>query len=158
MNLRAGASTDTGVVAVLPAGTEISLTGNVSGGFAEGRHTLDTASAGSTPTTSATARQSRPSRPRIALALGATHGQGWLFGRPEALPQRPAAPVRPLPATRPVIPLAPGDTPFGIVSAQRPTRRGSKRLLLAISKHLEAQAMAHGEAAVVFATFQEGAT
>lgn len=35
VNLRSGASTDTGVVAVLPAGTEISLTGNVSGGFAE---------------------------------------------------------------------------------------------------------------------------
>lgn len=35
VNLRAGASTDTGVIAVLPAGTEISLTGNVSNGFAE---------------------------------------------------------------------------------------------------------------------------
>ena len=23
---------------------------------------------------------------RVALALGATHGQGWLFGRPGALP------------------------------------------------------------------------
>ena len=35
VNLRAGASTDTGVVNVLPAGVEIYLTGNVSNGFAE---------------------------------------------------------------------------------------------------------------------------
>ena len=50
---------------------------------------------------------------------------------------------------------APGETPFTLVSAARATRRGPKRLLLAISKHLEAQAMAHGDAAVVLATFQE---
>lgn len=35
VNLRAGASTGDAVVAVLPAGTEVTLTGNVSGGFAE---------------------------------------------------------------------------------------------------------------------------
>ena len=35
VNLRAGASTDTGVVAVLPAGVELYLTGNLSNGFAE---------------------------------------------------------------------------------------------------------------------------
>jgi cell wall-associated NlpC family hydrolase len=35
VNLRAGASTDTGVIAVLPAGVEIYLTGNLSNGFAE---------------------------------------------------------------------------------------------------------------------------
>jgi DICT domain-containing protein len=34
-------------------------------------------------------------------------------------------------------------------------RRGTKRLLLAISKHVEAQVAAQGEAAVVLATFQE---
>jgi len=35
VNLRAGASTGDGVVAVLPAGTEVYLTGNVANGFAE---------------------------------------------------------------------------------------------------------------------------
>lgn len=35
VNLRSGDSTATGVIAVLPVGTELSLTGNVSGGFAE---------------------------------------------------------------------------------------------------------------------------
>ncbi len=92
---------------------------------------------------------------RVALALGATHGQGWLFGRPEALPASFAVPARPLPTRRAVAPAPAGETPFGLISAERPTRRGPKRLLLAISKHLEAQAMAHGEAAVVLATFQE---
>jgi diguanylate cyclase (GGDEF)-like protein/PAS domain S-box-containing protein len=100
-----------------------------------------------------------------ALALGASHGQGWLFGRPGPLPAQPpagdggsaaaaAVPVAAGPAARgdgdPVV-----ATPFELVSAHHRTRRGSKRLLLAISKHLEAQAAAHGDAAVVLATFQE---
>jgi diguanylate cyclase (GGDEF)-like protein/PAS domain S-box-containing protein len=92
---------------------------------------------------------------RVALALGATHGQGWLFGRPDALPAPVAFPARPLPTRAAASPLPAGETPFGLVAAVRATRRGPKRLLLAISKHLEAQAMAHGEAAVVLATFQE---
>jgi diguanylate cyclase (GGDEF)-like protein/PAS domain S-box-containing protein len=91
----------------------------------------------------------------IARALGATHGQGWLFGRPDALPDPVSVPARPLPTRAAWSPPPEGETPFGLVCAERPTRRGSKRLLLSISKHLEAQAMAHGDAAVVLSTFQE---
>jgi hypothetical protein len=109
-----------------------------------------------------------------ALALGASHGQGWFFGRPAPLPvdgdgdgdAHADAGVVPANGAAggaeavawPTVssPVAQdARTPFELVSAHHPTRRGSKRLLLAISKHLEAQAAAHGDAAVVLATFQE---
>jgi DICT domain-containing protein len=89
----------------------------------------------------------------VARALGARYGQGWLFGRPGPLPTTPAAAsslLAPRQTSRPA-PLSPYDA----IAARIRPRRGSKQLLLAISKHLEAQVAAQGEAAVVFATFQE---
>jgi EAL domain-containing protein (putative c-di-GMP-specific phosphodiesterase class I) len=93
---------------------------------------------------------------QTALALGARYGQGWLFGRPEPL-ARPAAgatltnavsrPRRTLPDHHP--------SPFEVVTRNRPTRRGSKRLLLALSLQIEAQAPSLGKSAVVLASFQE---
>jgi EAL domain-containing protein (putative c-di-GMP-specific phosphodiesterase class I) len=89
----------------------------------------------------------------VARALGARYGQGWLFGRPGPLPATPAAAstlLVPRQTASPA-PLSPYDA---IASRIRP-RRGTKQLLLAISRHLEAQVAAQGEAAVVFATFQQ---
>ena len=64
-----------------------------------------------------------------------------------------------LPARRAIRPRAArtvdGDTPFGIVAARGEVRRGTKRLLLNISLHLEAQVAAHGEEAILLATFQD---
>jgi EAL domain-containing protein (putative c-di-GMP-specific phosphodiesterase class I) len=89
----------------------------------------------------------------VALALGARYGQGWLFGRPGELP----AGTRPLPA--PLAPrratVVPPPSPYRAVAARVRPRRGTKGLLLAISKHLEAQVAAQGESAVVFGAFQE---
>lgn len=74
----------------------------------------------------------------LARALGATYGQGWLFGRPGpldlaevALPARPglARLRRPADAT--------DATPFDIVSAARPVRTGARDFLLALSDRLE---------------------
>jgi diguanylate cyclase (GGDEF)-like protein/PAS domain S-box-containing protein len=93
-----------------------------------------------------------------ALALGASHGQGWLFGHAGTLPAPAGVPAHAVPRARPMVAADPDErdaTPFDLVAAARPARRGPKRLLLAISKHLEAQAAAHGDAAVVLATFQE---
>lgn len=90
----------------------------------------------------------------VARALGARYGQGWLFGRPAPLPSSVRVSGSSLRAPR----LEPRDvvsSPFEAVSAVVAPRRGTKRLLLAISKHLEAQVAAQGEAAVVLATFQE---
>jgi EAL domain-containing protein (putative c-di-GMP-specific phosphodiesterase class I) len=89
----------------------------------------------------------------VARALGARYGQGWLFGRPGALPETPAASSTLL-APRHAVQPAP-SSPYDAIAARIRPRRGTKRLLLAISKHLEAQVVAQGEAAVVFATFQE---
>jgi EAL domain-containing protein (putative c-di-GMP-specific phosphodiesterase class I) len=57
-----------------------------------------------------------------ASALGATLGQGWLLGRPEALPKRIRPPAITLPRLRSS--LSSGATPFDIASATRssPTR------------------------------------
>jgi EAL domain-containing protein (putative c-di-GMP-specific phosphodiesterase class I) len=71
----------------------------------------------------------------VALSLGATLGQGWLYGRPAALPatlgaHRVIARVAPLPDL-------PGATPFEVVTERRSARLGAKGLLLPISHSLE---------------------
>jgi hypothetical protein len=88
-----------------------------------------------------------------ARALGATLGQGWLFGRPGPLPDgAPTDAVDRLPL-RMREPL-PAGTPFELIADLRRVRRGDKRLLLALSRQLEAEAGTLGAEAVVLATFQ----
>jgi EAL domain-containing protein (putative c-di-GMP-specific phosphodiesterase class I) len=90
-----------------------------------------------------------------ALALGATLGQGWLYGRPQALPAE-------LQRVDDVVPLhrtwsARDDpTPFTIARAALPVRRASKAQLLGIAQHLEEQAVAWSDGPVVLSTFQVG--
>ena len=90
-----------------------------------------------------------------ARALGATLGQGWLFGRPTATPHaRP--PVRPLVLPSRVTPR-PGrvtSSPFACLPADVTLRRSSKRLLVELSKQLEREATRLGASCVVAATFQ----
>ena len=94
---------------------------------------------------------------RTARAFGATVGQGWFFGRPGPLPQ----PLPPFPGRHglTVTPRADGSTdpsPFAVaVQAGRRVRAADKRLLIEVSKQLEAHAHAAGETAVVLAAFQE---
>lgn len=89
----------------------------------------------------------------VARALGARYGQGWLFGRPAELPSGTQPLPSPLAPRRVSAPPAP--SPYRAVAARVRPRRGTKALLLAISKHLEAQVTAQGESAVVVAAFQE---
>jgi EAL domain-containing protein (putative c-di-GMP-specific phosphodiesterase class I) len=89
----------------------------------------------------------------IARALGARYGQGWLFGRPGPLPDADGA-ERGLEAPRSPL-LAPETTAFVAVSRRRATRRGTKRLLLAISRQLEEHVLRQADAAVVIAAFQD---
>jgi hypothetical protein len=72
-----------------------------------------------------------------ALALGATLGQGWLFGRPGQLVV-PPAPSVPIPLTQRQGPVA--GTPFQLL-AGRPTRVGRKGLLLDLSRHIETKGL-----------------
>ncbi|MEO7327760.1 MAG: EAL domain-containing protein [Minicystis sp.] len=88
-----------------------------------------------------------------ALALGATLGQGWFYGRPGPLPTvvpRSDLGLRLLPrASRASLP-----TPYDVVSAAISVRRGRRDLLLAISMHFEHQASAMGDTPVVLGAFQ----
>lgn len=89
-----------------------------------------------------------------ALAMGATLGQGWLFGKPAPLSSTPMASeygVRLLDVRN--MPRA--ASPFEHLRALRPSRRGRKRLLLALSQHLENEAITLPKPPVVLATFQE---
>jgi EAL domain-containing protein (putative c-di-GMP-specific phosphodiesterase class I) len=88
-----------------------------------------------------------------ARAMGASVGQGWLFGRPGPLPDSTGCTARPVP----IFEMAAGeaaDTPFGMIDGNRPQRRGTKRLLLEISRELERQAELLGDSAVLISTFQ----
>jgi EAL domain-containing protein (putative c-di-GMP-specific phosphodiesterase class I) len=91
----------------------------------------------------------------IALAMGARVGQGWLFARPGDLdPSRPAGTIDLPRARKGTVPFV-ATTPYEVVAAQRSVRRADKRLLLAISRHLENQALPLGEGAVVLSAFQD---
>jgi len=91
---------------------------------------------------------------RTALALGARYGQGWMFGSPQALPAGVAVGLEDrLPAPRD--PDRDGlASPFEIVARHRPIRRADKRLLLALSREIEASAGGLGPAAVIMSSFQ----
>ncbi len=91
----------------------------------------------------------------VALAMGATLGQGWLLGRPVALPaSMPAFTGTPLRIAHRGE-LVSTETPFSLGAAVRSPRRSRKALLIEISKHLERQAMTAGESTVVLASFQD---
>jgi DICT domain-containing protein len=96
--------------------------------------------------------------------MGATLGQGWLFGRPAPRPAEPAAvPGASILPMRDVSRLASqsqpergwaGTTPYELVAAQRSTRVGPKRVLLDLSRHVEEHALAIPEHPVVVGAFQ----
>jgi EAL domain-containing protein (putative c-di-GMP-specific phosphodiesterase class I) len=91
----------------------------------------------------------------LARALGASLGQGWLFGRPTAEPAlQPVA--RPLRLLEPQPPLSADRlaSPFACLSERTPLRRSPKPLLVEVSKQLEQEAMRLGEACVVASSFQ----
>ncbi|MGY1886291.1 EAL domain-containing protein [Blastococcus sp. SYSU DS0753] len=91
----------------------------------------------------------------MARALGATLGQGWLFGRPSPEPacERPLGSL-PAPVAPPGSGTEPGS-PFACLPAGTALRRAPKALLIELSKQLEREALRLGETCVVTATFQE---
>ena len=90
-----------------------------------------------------------------ARAMGATLGQGWYFGRPRELEPADAEPPRSDCVLRRRVRNMREGTPFNLVADSRRIRRGDKRLLLALSRQLEAEALSLGDEAVLMATFQE---
>lgn len=90
-----------------------------------------------------------------ARAMGATLGQGWLFGRPGPLPDRLPAPRHGLTRGMPEAAGHGTDSPYAVATATRAARDADKRLLIQVSKHLERQALALGRPTVVVGAFQE---
>jgi EAL domain-containing protein (putative c-di-GMP-specific phosphodiesterase class I) len=89
-----------------------------------------------------------------ALALGATYGQGWLFGRPVGTVQDAAALAGIRFGSGPVAPVPTGDTPYEVVAPVRTPRPSNRALLVQMSIFLESRARASGDSAVVLSTFQ----
>jgi hypothetical protein len=87
-----------------------------------------------------------------AFAFGATYGQGWLFGRPGPLGPTTVAIPAGLPFTD--APAAAPHSPFDLMRARGDLRVGRKRLLQAMSRHIESQAKAQSDPPVVLAAFQ----
>jgi len=90
-----------------------------------------------------------------ARALGATLGQGWLFGRPGpgVVTGRRAGALR-LPQPRPSDPPVDALSPFACLPAGAPVREAPKALLVEVSKQLERQAMRLGETSLLVTAFQ----
>ena len=66
-----------------------------------------------------------PRHEQIARAMGATVGQGWLYGRPGPLPPKVPSPNHPL-RLLPVEATALNPTPFDIIAAKREQRAQRK--------------------------------
>jgi hypothetical protein len=92
----------------------------------------------------------------LAHSMGAHLGQGWLYGRPVALPEVPVArPLQLPPRTRPSTDTAP-PTPWDLVRSNPGVRRARKPLLLAMSRHLEHHVLAGDDATLLLASLQQG--
>ncbi|GGL99638.1 sensor domain-containing phosphodiesterase [Nakamurella endophytica] len=90
----------------------------------------------------------------MARSLGATLGQGWLFGQPADTAIRGLVPgVLALPAAASPLPLT--GSPFDCLPEGTPLRTADKRLLVEISRYLEEQAAGLGAAGILVSTFQE---
>jgi EAL domain-containing protein (putative c-di-GMP-specific phosphodiesterase class I) len=88
-----------------------------------------------------------------ASALGATLGQGWLLGRPDALPKRIRPPAMTLPRLRSS--LASGATPFEIASALVPATEAGRRTVLMHSRAIEDRGIYAAEPTVLLTTFED---
>jgi len=92
---------------------------------------------------------------RTALAMGATLGQGWLFGRPGDLAQAPPPPDRPVVLVRPRPSVAARGSVFDDVAVGQGVQRSTKPLLQAMSQHLEVQALACGPMTLLLSSIED---
>ncbi len=89
----------------------------------------------------------------IARSMGATLGQGWLFGRPGPLPDTFGQ--ADLVLAQVDAPTATAATPFEVARKHRPVIRTTKQMLKCLSRHLENKCLQLAEPAVLLATFQQ---
>lgn len=91
---------------------------------------------------------------QYARALGATLGQGYLFGRPTSTPSAGTVTSVPLPIFTAALPH-PWRTPFDLASARRRVRFGTMPLLASISRELERQAATGRSSSLLISSFPE---
>jgi EAL domain-containing protein (putative c-di-GMP-specific phosphodiesterase class I) len=89
-----------------------------------------------------------------AEAMGATFGQGWLFGRPGVLDVAESETIGMAAHLKPSDRVPEAGTPFELAARHSAPRRSHRRLLLEISKFLEAKASLSSDAAILLSTFQ----
>ncbi len=94
-----------------------------------------------------------PQHLSIARSLGATHGQGWLFSRPDVLPSS-VDDVAPLPTWAASSPVESGTPYQRVVRSGRPVQHGDKALILSLSRQLEVHAATLGDECVVLSNLQ----
>lgn len=87
-----------------------------------------------------------------AVALGATLGQGYLFGRATPTGLQPTAVWSPPPMKHPIEPS--NRSPFDIVAADAVVRTARKATLMPFSRHIEAQALHTTDPPVVLTALQ----
>lgn len=95
-----------------------------------------------------------PRHEQIARSMGATVGQGWLYGRPGPLPRTVPSPNHPLRLLHIENTVA-NRTPFDVIAAGRKPTRSAKDLLIPMSMHLENKGLEGTEPVVLLACFQE---
>ncbi|MET0929984.1 MAG: EAL domain-containing protein [Aeromicrobium sp.] len=89
-----------------------------------------------------------------AEAMGATFGQGWLFGRPQTLTEPVSDALGLAVRLKPTDHFQGNATPFDLAARHGASRRSHRRLLLEITRFLEEKASASGDAAILLSTFQ----
>ncbi len=95
-----------------------------------------------------------PKQAEYARALGATLGQGYLFGRPSPKPTTSPTTDVPLPIFTASLPHA-WRAPFELACAHRPVRRGTMPLLASISRELERQAARGHRTSLLISSFPD---
>lgn len=91
----------------------------------------------------------------VARSMGATLGQGWLFGPPAPLPDSLTPPPHPLESFSPPDPLA--ASPFTMASGIRVPVASSRELLAATSRYLENQVLETSGRSVLLSAFEVSA-
>jgi EAL domain-containing protein (putative c-di-GMP-specific phosphodiesterase class I) len=91
---------------------------------------------------------------QYARALGATLGQGFLFGRPTAQPRLTNVTSIPMPIFTAALPHA-WRTPFEMASARRRVRHGTMPLLGSITRELERQAAGGHRTSLLISSFPD---
>ena len=87
-----------------------------------------------------------------ALAVGATLGQGYYFGRPGPLGQMATAPWSPTVSAQRSGPST--GSPFDLVAGTSPVRTARKLTLVALSRHIETQAEHAADPPMLFTALQ----